>query len=696
MEKLYRAAIDAPLEVKALGDGKFAIEGWASTPAVDSYNDIVLPIAFADYLGTYLKDHPLLLINHGWYDLPIGKVVSAQVRSGGLWIRAEISDTETGRDVITLIQDGVLKAFSIGFEIVEETIDRSKTPVVRTITKLKLYEISVVNIPANMTALFAEAKAKGLESITDLETKAVGTVRKMTMSIEPNKDVGETKSIEALTADIQKSKDEIGKLHAQHKDEISKMVKGHTTPNDLKEFGDRLEKDLTEKWLAQQKAEMEKLMLERNAGDDFHEKAAKLWLVYDRDGQPLEGLKAKAAHIFGAPVDYNKVPRGEELKQLRKLADRFQIVGTAMRAMEASKGRIMDVRTLKCYKQLQTAIEAYDPILAKAMYSTGTALGDEWVPLLMSPTLTDFYRLPNRAASFFPTIEMPSQPFDFPIRASNPTFSILSEPNVNNPAKITATDQGTGKITFDAKTYGAAVKASQDFIEDSVIAVADSIAVALQNGMGDMMDNQLINGDNTATHFDTQRSLTSSSSDPLVGFKGIRRLADEKSATFSVVSTTAGVGDATAAYVVEDVLYINVKQGVTSVAPSENVYFSGVKGAFRTYAIQAIRDFSQSQNQFAKDGQMNSLFGSPFYISGAYPENLAAATGKYTGGSDTTTSLAKVNTTQCRLAHRRGATLEFKYDPETRQWTWVLSARYDFKSIAISSINPVGLGFAIP
>jgi hypothetical protein len=64
-----------------------------------------------------------------------------------------------------LIEEGILRAFSIGYEVLEERpIDG-----VNQILKLRLYEVAIVSIPANRRALFSVSKA--LEAGDDLVSR---------------------------------------------------------------------------------------------------------------------------------------------------------------------------------------------------------------------------------------------------------------------------------------------------------------------------------------------------------------------------------------------------------------------------------------------------------------------------------------------------------------------------------------------
>ncbi len=128
--------------------GEVVIEGFANTSTKDRVGDVVLPSAFSKSLPTYLKN-PVLLANHDWND-PCGKCMSAEIQEKGLYIKARVSDTR--QDIKTLIREGVLSTFSIGYNEVDTDFDEStKTKYIK---ELELLEISIVTVPANTESTF--------------------------------------------------------------------------------------------------------------------------------------------------------------------------------------------------------------------------------------------------------------------------------------------------------------------------------------------------------------------------------------------------------------------------------------------------------------------------------------------------------------------------------------------------------------
>ena len=136
-------------------DGSMVIEGWASTGTIDRDGEIIDPAAFQEGINGWLK-HPVIRYMHERF--PIGRGVSATINAeAGFWIKALISAADDVKDIRTKIDEGILSAFSVGFRVLDKGVDIvGGIPVIR---KIDLYEVSVVDIPANIECGFSIAKA---------------------------------------------------------------------------------------------------------------------------------------------------------------------------------------------------------------------------------------------------------------------------------------------------------------------------------------------------------------------------------------------------------------------------------------------------------------------------------------------------------------------------------------------------------
>ena len=91
------------------------------------------------------------------HEEPIGKVLTGRDTEAGYEITAKVSDTARGNEVMTLMRDGVLNKFSVGFVPLES--ERDGQTVTRT--KVSLKEVSVVPFPAFSGANITEVREDG-------------------------------------------------------------------------------------------------------------------------------------------------------------------------------------------------------------------------------------------------------------------------------------------------------------------------------------------------------------------------------------------------------------------------------------------------------------------------------------------------------------------------------------------------------
>lgn len=165
MEKLYKS-----FELKAAEDGSGIVEGYASTwtTTPDSYGDIVIKGAFKETLEKRAKTgHPFpLCFNHD-LDQIIGAVKSIEEDDFGLKITASFLNSPLAQEKRELVKEGIVWQFSFAYNIIESerpTEEEKKAGIMQKLTKLDLFEVSLVPIPANQTAIVTEIKGEAPET----------------------------------------------------------------------------------------------------------------------------------------------------------------------------------------------------------------------------------------------------------------------------------------------------------------------------------------------------------------------------------------------------------------------------------------------------------------------------------------------------------------------------------------------------
>jgi HK97 family phage prohead protease/HK97 family phage major capsid protein len=150
--------LNSSFETKALkkGSKSLKIAGYANTTAKDRAGDIVTAEAWAKGVENYRRN-PVLLYQHK-HDCPIGRVDNIRVDKKGIYVEGAVSEAaEKNHGVQTLIKDGALKSFSVGFRVKDGKYNREDDSMI--ITDVELLEISVVSVPCNQDSLFSIRKS---------------------------------------------------------------------------------------------------------------------------------------------------------------------------------------------------------------------------------------------------------------------------------------------------------------------------------------------------------------------------------------------------------------------------------------------------------------------------------------------------------------------------------------------------------
>ena len=152
------------------------VEGYAATfdREPDSYGDVIAKGAFARTLTEWSqKEQPIpLLYGHNTEDpeMNIGRVTEAYEDEKGLHVRAEFdADNPKAQYVRKLAKEGRLYQFSFAYSVrdaADVDVDGFKAYELRD---LDLYEVSLVQIPANQHAVITEIKSGRRNSKADAD-----------------------------------------------------------------------------------------------------------------------------------------------------------------------------------------------------------------------------------------------------------------------------------------------------------------------------------------------------------------------------------------------------------------------------------------------------------------------------------------------------------------------------------------------
>lgn len=150
--------LDSSFEAKAVGkeSKSLKIAGYANTTAKDRAGDVVTAEAWAKGVENFRKN-PVMLYQHK-HECPIGRFDKITVDKKGIYVEGSVSEAaEKTHGIHTLIKDGALKSFSVGFRVKDGKYNSKDDTML--ITDVELLEISVVSVPCNQESLFSIRKS---------------------------------------------------------------------------------------------------------------------------------------------------------------------------------------------------------------------------------------------------------------------------------------------------------------------------------------------------------------------------------------------------------------------------------------------------------------------------------------------------------------------------------------------------------
>lgn len=159
------------------------IKGYASIfSVVDSHNDDINKGSFQESIARHKAEGKVKFLWQHNHEEPIGVIEELYEDDIGLAIVGSINkNTQRGREVIALINQGAVSGLSIGFKVEDFFY---KENGVRNIKKVNLWEISIVTFPANKQA---QINSKSQQLIDDAAREVLlailETVSKLNQSI---------------------------------------------------------------------------------------------------------------------------------------------------------------------------------------------------------------------------------------------------------------------------------------------------------------------------------------------------------------------------------------------------------------------------------------------------------------------------------------------------------------------------------
>jgi len=166
------------------GNKKHYVEGFISTIDVDDYNEVVTenaqkkiynivksrmeaqtPITMDLEHEEFLKDGKVLDKPKA-NKIPVAKIVDVELRSRGVWVKAEINkDSEIFDNVWGSIKNRMLHSFSIAFAPLKAVTKSINGVVHKFIEDLNLINVTLTGCPVNTNATFTPVMKAALKSM---------------------------------------------------------------------------------------------------------------------------------------------------------------------------------------------------------------------------------------------------------------------------------------------------------------------------------------------------------------------------------------------------------------------------------------------------------------------------------------------------------------------------------------------------
>ncbi len=343
------------------------------------------------------------------------------------------------------------------------------------------------------------------------------------------------------------------------------------------------------------------------------------------------------------------------------------------------------IRGMDTYQLLRFELER-DKDMRKALSTSGSGSGSEWVPTSMSTRLVDDIRLALRVAGLFPNLTVPAKvgSMEIPKRGARQPAYLVSENTSDSGTKVPAGTPPTGKATFSMVYHALRMLWSYAMDEDSIVAMFPLIREELVQSLADAAENSIINGDTDSTHFDSD---VTSGTDVRKSYPGLRyysgHSAGEAAVDISTLSTST-------------LRNIRKQMGRFGVNPSDNAWIPGISGFIQMLSLAEVKTLDVFGPNFTtKSGTLAMFDGAPVVVSEFMREDVNAS-GVYDGVTTTKSNILLVNTRAHWTGDKQGGLLiESAKDIETLQNVAVASVRRDFERMNVPGTGEasVGIGY---
>ena len=212
MGKIARVKEYRPFEMKAIGEaGEF--EGWLSTFGnIDSYGDTVVKGAYKKTVAENNGKFPILWVHD--HSEPLGSLF-AEEREKGLWVKGSLNlDVQRAREARSLVQRGDVSGMSIYYTAIQVGFKEMDGQQVRVLKEIRLYEGSILPIPADNEARIQSMKSAAMlgdpnaMSLDEWRERLIGLPADQLEEIKSLLEAEKSGRVPTLTPPVESAQDE--------------------------------------------------------------------------------------------------------------------------------------------------------------------------------------------------------------------------------------------------------------------------------------------------------------------------------------------------------------------------------------------------------------------------------------------------------------------------------------------------------
>jgi len=645
MEKIFN--LTSTFKSHTDEDGSVKIRGMASTTDFDRAGDSISADAWTKGGLKNFEKNPIILFNHN-YDRPIGRATGLKATDNGLEMEAKIS--KAAKDVVDLVKDGVLGAFSVGFRV-KDADYIEETDGLR-IKDAELFEVSVVSVPCNQTATFSLAKSfDSMDEYEDFKktfTNSDGAQvqKEIQMSEETNQPV----DLEAFAKKVaEETAAKIAMKQAEQKaadEAVQKEVEEKATAE--AEAKAQQEEEVKTAIKTGVESGAERLMQDiRKEFEDEKVNAAEVMEKYKKD---LEEKQAELEAIQNSKRDFSGRQKSDLQAHGRELLEATVLGKITGKGMDTDFGKNVMQK-------------------AGVDYTSTTSAG---IDVIVSTQFENEVRQEMKVAPLFRDIQVASGATVLPLApdAGAATFSAAGVGDSSNQLSDAGDNNYTvSQVILQAHRLIAGTYISNDTDEQVVVTLLPIVTSALARAHAVALDKAILVG-----------ASAGSISKGLAGDNGADDAGGYGSAT-TAVSAVSIDADTSAEVTPAILLGMRKEMGKYGMDPSKVAFIVPNDVYYELIDASGFTDVSEVGNDLAtkRIGVVGSVFGSPVVATNQLANNLAA------GGAATTSAAIAVNVDNYVIPRLKGVSIETEYSVKDQQNVIVAAQSLGFAELYAAS-----------